>query len=153
MSIPVFFAWMALCCGYAIWRGGAPERIAAGLQMGAYVLTLLLHYAIDAAGYRSASVATAAIDVLLAALAMLGWRSTRFWPLWIAAWQLAAIVAHLAKTIDPAMLASGYAIQAQFWAYPMLAATAAGAWRHRQRLRQGRDDPSWKSAIDPRVAH
>lgn len=153
MSIPLFLAWMALCCGYAGWRGGAPERIGAGLQVGAFALTVFVHRAFDAAGFRSANVATAAIDVLLlAALVTLAWRSTRYWPLWIAGWQLAAIVAHLAKTIDPAMLASGYAIQAQIWAYPMLAATAAGAWRHHLRLRDGRDDPSWKPTADARLA-
>lgn len=136
---------MVLCCGYAAARGGAPERAAAMLQVGAFALNLPVHFMLDGVGYRSAIIGTATIDLtLLAALIILAWRSTRFWPLWVAGWQLAAIVAHLAKLLDPAMIPAGYAIQAQIWAYPMLAATAAGAWRHRSRRAAGDADPPWK---------
>ncbi len=145
MSIFLFLLLMALCCGYALARGGAPERLAAGLQVGAFVLTLMVHRLFEGQAFRAISLGTAAVDVgLLLALIVLAWRCTRFWPLWIAGWQLAAIVGHLAKLLDPEMLPAGYAIQAQIWAYPMLAATAAGAWRHRSRLAAGDPDPSWK---------
>jgi hypothetical protein len=145
VSILLFLILMALCCGYALARGGAPERYAAGLQIGAFVLTLLVHRLFEGQAFQVISLGTAAIDVvLLLALIVLAWRSTRFWPLWIAGWQLAAIVAHLAKLLDPAMLPAGYAIQAQIWAYPMLVATAAGAWRHRARRAAGDADPPWK---------
>ncbi|KQS04747.1 hypothetical protein ASG11_11215 [Sphingomonas sp. Leaf357] len=147
VSVLLFLIWLVLCCGYALLRGGAPERVAAGLLVLSYALGLPVHWMIDAAGYRSAVIGTATIDVLLlVALIVLAWRSTRFWPLWVAGWQLAAIVAHLAKLLDPAMLATGYAIQAQIWAYPMVLATAAGAWRHRDRRRSGDPDPPWKSS-------
>ncbi len=147
MSLPFFLCLMAMCCGYALWRGGAPERWAAALQITAFALGVPVHFALDAVGYRSAIVGTATIDVLLLiALTWLAWRSTRFWPLWIAGWQLAAIVAHFAKVLDPDMLAAGYAIQAQIWAYPMLLLTAIGAVRHRRRVCAGLSDPSWKAA-------
>ena len=147
MSLPIFLIWLILCCGYALLRGGAPERAGAGLLVLAFALGLPVHWAFDAAGYRSAIAGTAAIDVaLLAALVILAQRSTRFWPLWVAGWQLAAIIAHLAKLLDPGMLAVGYAIQAQIWAYPMVLATAIGAWRHRARLAAGDADPPWKIA-------
>lgn len=145
MSILLFLGLMALCCGYALLRGGAPERVAAGLQVGAFAFTILVHRLFEGAAFQVTSVGTAVIDlVLLMALIVLAWRSTRFWPLWIAGWQLAAIVAHLAKLLDPAMIPAGYAIQAQIWAYPMLVATAAGAWRHRSRCTAGDADPPWK---------
>ena len=144
MSVSVFIALLALCCGYALWRGGAPERVAAALQIGAFVLTLAAHRLFEG-GFRSVDIGTAAIDLaLLTALVVLAWRSTRFWPLWVGGWQLAAIIAHLAKMLDPNMMATGYAIQAQIWAYPMLLATAAGAWRHQVRRRAGDADPAWK---------
>lgn len=148
MSIAIFLVLMALCCGYALLRGGAPERVAAGLQIGAFAITILVHRLFEGSAFRVASIGTATIDAaLLAALTVLAWRSTRFWPLWVAGWQLAAIVAHLAKLLDPAMLPAGYAIQAQIWAYPMLVATAAGAWRHRARLAAGDADPPWKPML------
>lgn len=136
---------MTLCCGYSAVLGGAPERAAAALQVSAFALNVPVHFLLDGIGYRSAIIGTAVIDVmLLTALIVLAWRSTRFWPLWVAGWQLAAIVAHLAKLIDPAIMPAGYAIQAQIWAYPMLIATAAGSWRHRARVAAGDADPSWK---------
>lgn len=145
MSLILFLVLLVCCCGYSLIRGGAPERIGAGLQVGAFALNLPVHFLLDASGYRSAIVGTAAIDVLLlVALIVLAWRSTRFWPLWVAGWQLAAIVAHLAKGLDPGMLPAGYAIQAQIWAYPMLLATAAGTFRHRRRVAAGDPDPAWK---------
>ena len=145
VSLYLFLSLMVVCCGYSAVRGGAPERAAAALQIGAFALNLPVHFFLDQSGYRSAIVGTAAIDVtLLVALTLLAWRSTRFWPLWVAGWQLAAIVAHLTKLIDPSMMPAGYAIQAQIWAYPMLVATAAGSWRHHARVAVGDCDPSWK---------
>ncbi len=148
MSFLLFLGWLILCCSYALVRGGAPERVAAGLMVAAFVAGIPTHLVLRAAGYRSADLATAAIDVaLLGAIVVLAWRSTRYWPLWMAAWQLAAVVAHAAKLLDPSMQATGYAIQAQIWAYPMVAAAAIGTWRHRRRREAGYPDPAWKSAI------
>lgn len=145
MSLGVFLGLLILCCGYAALGGGAPERWSAGLQTVAFALGLPVHRALDAVGYRSAIAGTAAIDVaLLVALSLLAWRSTRYWTVWIAGWQFAAVIAHFAKLLDPGMHNVGYAIQAQVWAYPMLLATAVGAWRHRARCRAGDIDPAWK---------
>lgn len=146
MSILLFACLMGTCCSYALIRGAAPERIAAGLQIAAFALTLLLHGLFDVAGFTSTAFGTAIVDAaLFMALSVLAWRSTRFWPLWIAGWQLAAIVGHLARVLDPAMLPLGYAIQATFWSYPMLIATAIGARRHRMRVAGGDPDPAWKN--------
>lgn len=148
MSFLFFLGWLVLGCGYALARGGAPERAAAGMMLAAFAAGIPVHIAMGAAGYRSAELATVAIDVLLlGALTVLAWRATRFWPLWVAGWQAAAVVAHLAKMLDPGMQATGYAIQAQIWGYPMVAAAAIGAWRHRRRLRAGIVDPPWKSML------
>ena len=145
MSLIVFLALLLSCCGYALWQGGAPERVAAGAQIGAFAINLPLHFAFEGSRYGETISATALLDVmLLIGLVVLAWRSTRYWPLYLAGCQFAAIVGHLAKTIDPTMQATGYAVQAQIWAYPMLILTAAGAWRHRARRRTGDPDPAWK---------
>lgn len=146
MSISFFLTLMVVCCGYALLRGGTPERIAAGLQVGAYALTLAMRRIVDLTDFRAVSVGAASVDAaLLVALFLLAWRSTRYWPLWITGWQTAVMVAHFAKLLDPAMRSSGYALQTQLWAYPMLIATAIGAWRHQARLAAGDPDPSWKA--------
>lgn len=148
MSFVLFLTLLVCFCGYALARGGAPERVGAALQFAAFGVGLSLHRSLDALGYRTAILGTATIDVvLLAALVLLAWRSTRYWPLWIAGWQFATVVAHLAKLLNPDMLPLGYAIQAQIWAYPMAITTGIGAWRHRARLAAGRADPAWKGAV------
>lgn len=145
MSLPVFLMLMVMTCGYALVRGGAPERVAGGLLIGAFLLGLPVHLAMGAAGYASAIAGAAAIDVaLLVALIVLAHRSTRYWPLWVAGWQMAAVIAHLAKMLDPTMQATGYAVQAQIWGYPMVLAVGIGAVRHRLRRRAGDPDPAWK---------
>lgn len=150
MNLLLFVALLSSCCGYALWRGGAPERIGAGLQIAAFATGFPVRLLVDQQGYARLAAGMMAVDwMLFAALVVLAWRSTRFWPLWIAAWQAAALTGHLAKFIDPGMLPTGYAVQAQAWAYPMLLATAAGAWRHRRRVLAGRADPAWKPASDP----
>jgi hypothetical protein len=144
VSFPLFLVLLVGCCGYAIVRGGTPERWSAALQLAAFVAGMPLH--LVKADYRSLEIAALLIDATLCVgLFVIAWRSTRFWPLYVTAWQLTTVLVHLAKGVDPAMLPAGYAIQAQLWAYPMLLATAAGAWRHQQRLRAGLPDPAWKA--------
>jgi hypothetical protein len=145
VSFLFFLLWLTLGCGYALTRGGPPERVAAGLMVAAFAAGIPVHMAFGAAGYRSAALSAVAIDVLLlGALIVLAWRSTRFWPLWMAACQLAAVLSHVVKLVDPAMQATGYAIQAQIWAYPMVPLAAIGAWRFQRRLRAGVIEPAWK---------
>lgn len=146
MNLFLFPMLLMGCCGYALVRGGEPERAAGALLITAFALGLPVHQLVDASGYRSTLFGTGSIDLaLLVALTVLAWRSNRFWPIWIAGWQLAAVMAHVAKTLDPTMLSTGYAVQAQLWCYPMVLAVAAGTWRHRSRVAAGDPDPAWKA--------
>ena len=146
MSLVLFIAILLVTCGYALVRGGAPERCAGGLLIGAFVIDEIVHRLVDGRAYATVEMGSAIVDLtLLALLVVLAHRSTRFWPLWVAGWQLAAVVAHAAKLIDSTMQATGYAVQAQVWAYPMVLAVGIGAVRHRLRRRAGDPDPPWKT--------
>lgn len=119
--------------------------VAASLQLGAYLIGFLMPR-LDEPG-SGARVATGfyMLDAaLLIGLAILAIRSTRFWPLWIAGFQTAAVIAHTAKMLDPSMLAFGYALQVRGWGYPMLLVMALGTWRHGRRVHLAGTDPSWK---------
>lgn len=146
MSLVFFLVLLLACCGYALLRGGAPERIAGGLLIGAFAVDELVHRLIDGRLYATVELGSMFVDLaLLVALVVLAHRSTRYWPLWVAGWQLAAVIAHIAKLLDPTMQATGYAVQAQVWGYPMVLALGAGAMRHRLRRRAGDPDPAWKT--------
>lgn len=149
MSLLLFLVVLFGCCGYALWRGGGPERWAAGLQLGAFAIDDVVHRLIDGSSYATVEIGSFTLDVaLLLALIVLAHRSTRYWPLWLGGWQIAAIVAHITKTLDPGMAAAGYAFQAAFWAYPMLFATAWGAVRHQRRVKAGIYRPAWRSMVE-----
>ena len=146
MSLFLFLGLLLLTGVYALARGGPPERASALLQLGAFAADELVHRLVDGRAYTALAAGSALVDLaLLVALIVLASRSTRHWPLWVAGWQLAAIVAHIAKLVDPSMQATGYAIQLQIWAYPMLLATGAGAWRYHARRRAGVIEPDWKT--------
>lgn len=148
MSLFLFLGLLGVTCMYALARGGAPERIAAGLYLGAFAVDELVHRLIDGRSYATVEVGSLLLDTaLLLALILLAWRSTRHWTQWVAAWQLAAVVAHIAKLLVPAMEATGYAFQAQVWSYPIVTITAIGAWRFRERWKAGVREADWKSAV------
>ncbi len=145
MSLILFLAVLGLSCAYALARGGAPERIAAGLYLGAFAVDELVHRTVDGSSYATVEVGSLLLDLaLLLGLILLAWRSTRHWTQWVAGWQLAAVVAHLAKLLVPSMEATGYAFQAQLWAYPIVTTTAIGAWRFRERWNAGIREADWK---------
>lgn len=153
MSLFLFLAVLGLSCLYALARGGAPERIAGGLYLAAFAVDELVHRTIDGSSYTTVEMGSFLLDlVLLLALILLAWRSTRHWTQWVAGWQLAAVVAHLAKLIDPTMHATGYAFQAQVWSYPIVITTAIGAWRYRDRLAAGIIEADWKAPAGPPIA-
>lgn len=148
MSALLFLVLLVGCCGYAFWRGGAPERIAAGLQATAFAVGITVHRLTETGRYATVLPGTMIVDlVLLAALATLAHRSTRFWPLWLGGFQFAAVVAHVTKAIDPGMLPLGYAFQTALWGYVMLLGMAIGTLRHQRRLAAGDPDTPWKSML------
>ena len=144
MNTFYLFASMLLLCGaYAALWGGACERWAAGLQVAAFGLGLPWWRLLFVPAYLVAPFF--AIDILLLlALAALAMRARRFWPIWVAGFQAAAVLVHLAKAIAPAMVPQGYSILIQFWGYPMILLTTAGTCWHRRRCRRGTDRP-WRT--------
>lgn len=143
MNTFYLFASMLLLCGsYAALWGGACERWAAGLQVAAFALGLPWWRLLFVPRFFVAPFF--AIDVLLlVALMVLAVRARRFWPIWVAGFQAAAVIVHCAKTVAPLMVPQGYSILVQFWGYPMILLTAAGAYWHHGRARHGTDLP-WR---------
>lgn len=142
-TVTFFVVAQILASGYACWRGGAPERLAA--------LALLIAMCATASVPHSHFISYHSIywDVVRVDLALFVWLTAvaliadRFWPMTIAALQLVALMAHGVKGYDHAVVAVAYWLVVGKTAYLMLAVLAIGTSRHHHRRRQGFPEYAW----------
>ena len=95
----LFVVLLAATAAYSFWRGDRENRLAATLCVGAVVMTQLL---LQPVTHRFASVETKVFAVDLATFAgftVIALGSSRFWPLWIAGFQLSTLIGHVLKAI------------------------------------------------------
>lgn len=136
MNILFYFALLALVSGYALFRGGREEKIAAAVCIAASLGSRAIFRA-SGVSYDNLQPAIAAIDFgVLAAFIAIALKTTRFWPLWVAGLQLTATTGHMLKLLDPALVPFAYGAALASWSYPILLIIAVGTWRvSRGRLR------------------
>ena len=112
-------------CGVAMLRGGRYERLAAGVMLAGWALTMVVYRA----GFRQTEWGILLVD--LAALGVFVWialNSPRYWPIFAAGFHLLAIVTHLARTIDQQVGAWAYLTAEILWGYFLAFAIGYGAW-------------------------
>lgn len=150
LRVALFGLLLSLSCGYAIWRGGAPERIVGGAMLSAFVATLFAHADY---GLRFSNVETGVLIIdtmLMIALLFVALRADRGWPLILAGLHLCTMGAHMVRLIDPDMIRVTYALMIAVWSYPMLLGLLVGTHRHRSRLRERGFDLDWSLPIPAR---
>lgn len=144
----IFYAVQIAASAFALWRGGAPERVLGLALLLAAVSTQVLQ---DDIAVRFAGVE---LDVLLVDLALLGvmlaitLHADRFWPAWATALHLLGTGAHLARAISPDVIRLTYAVLAAAWSYPIVVLLVIGTFRHASRIRAKGWDLDW-SRQDP----
>lgn len=133
MSPLLYWSMLILICGFAFRRGRRYERIGAAICLGGSAATLFVH-ALSRVDYVGIAQGDMAIDfAVLAGFVAIALRSDRFWPLWIAGFQLTSSTAHLMKAIDQSLIPQAYAAAERFWSYPILLILAVGCWRQYRR--------------------
>lgn len=146
--IVIFDALLAVCCGYALWRGGPPERVVGGSLILAYVATLISYSSLARRFYGVEQGVFATDVVLLVLLIVVAIRADRGWPLVVAALQLDTVGTHVLKQLDPGMIRVTYALLIAVWSYPMLLVLGIGTFRHQARLGRLGYDTSWSLRRD-----
>ena len=130
------------CAAFAFVRGGAPEKVVAA----AFIVSAAASYAaIPARGhFHGVEFGLLLIDAgLLAVLMAVALWANRFWPIWIASFQLFALLVHVARAYQQDILPIVYYAVISCIAYPMLAMLVIGTVRHFRRVRRYGADPDW----------
>jgi hypothetical protein len=143
MHILLFAMFQLLVSGYALFRGGAPERLVALFMVVAAVATGLMSPQ-GPPDFTRLVRALLMIDLaFLVAVMAVALFADRYWPLWIAALQLTTLAVHGVRVYDPTLVPYAYAWTVAKAAYLMLFLLIAGVWRHEARTRSGRAEYDW----------
>ncbi len=115
---------MPLACGFALWRGGGPERRAAIAIAVAWIGSMV----VDVDAWRGVQWGIMAIDVLLLVyLGALTVASRRVWLLFATAIQLLIVATHFAFVFDSAVGNLGFFSAYYLWSWLELACLVWGA--------------------------
>ncbi len=107
-------------CAFAIRCGGAPEQIVAWVVLATFVADPILHLVFKRT-FETVDPTHVIIDVArFAGIAAVALRANRFWPIWLSAFQLLALAAHLAKTMDLHIHPVIYGAMSAMWSYGIL---------------------------------
>jgi hypothetical protein len=140
----VWPAALMVVCALAIWRGRDNERLAAGMDLASWALTVVV--------FQDNSNATqwpvVMIDALLfAGLLWIALRSSRHWPMFAAGFALLLLVTHLASAADPSIGGWAYLTAGIMFSYLILAAIAYGAITAPRRYAEieAQAEPTWRA--------
>lgn len=140
-----FIALLIVCCAFAFWAGGGPERVGAAIYGVSVVFTILFASAAPVR-WHSVEVGVLIVDVLVfLAFVVLALRANRFWPIWVSSLLGLGVLGHLARWLGPDVVPWAYAVMLSLWSYPIVALVALGTWSHQRRLTRHGADPSWSS--------
>lgn len=143
LRIAIFLILLLGICGYALWRGGAPERIAAGAMLAATVGSALARSEVQ---YRFVDIEVGLFTIdalLLIILFAVALRADRGWPILVCALHLGTVGAHAIKLIAPDMIRVTYVVMVTAWSWPMVIALGIGTWRHCDRMKSQGYDLDW----------
>jgi hypothetical protein len=138
--------WLG-ACGYALLRGGTPERIMAlCFVAGALLSPIVQHLEHGRSGaFHRIELGVLSIDTLMFAVTMwLALYSTRGWSFPMASMQATLPISHLANATAPQGVPNAYFAMAVFIALPQLALLGVATWRHRRRLSTIGIDFAWE---------
>lgn len=128
-----------LVAAYAFGRGRLDERLAVTICVLGSLATIWLSRS-DSTYYSDIEAGILTVDVLaLAGFIAVALRSARFWPLWVAGFQLTSVSSHFIKALHWSLIPQVYAAAERFWIYPIFLAIVVGTWRSHHRWQREAD--------------
>lgn len=147
--VALFLLLWASCSAYALWRGGAPERVAAGIIIAGVAASAV---AASGPGHRWNDVELGLLLVdglMLAGFIVLIVRANRLWPIAMTALMIVQVTGHLLKGLDPQLYPFLYWMTSSIWSYLVVLLQVPAVWLHQKRLRTHGHDVSWNNSSAP----
>jgi peptidoglycan biosynthesis protein MviN/MurJ (putative lipid II flippase) len=142
-----FLALLIVSTCYALAKGDRPERIGAFTLCAGALLSVWVARPLGPR-FRHIEVGILAIDIaILGIFLWLSLRSTRFWPLWIAALLGTEVIVHLGVMVAPTVVREAYMDAVAMWSWAAQVILAVATWRHRTRLKRMDADVPWKPSL------
>ncbi|WP_448662509.1 hypothetical protein ACG3SL_17860 [Sphingomonas sp. CJ20] len=130
---------------YAIRCGGHPERIVGILVLSTMAADPILHLSF-ALRFWAVDPTHVLIDITrFIALFAIALRANRFWPIWLSAFQLLALAAHLAKAMDLTIHPVVYGLMQAMWSYGIVIGLILATRVHQRLTAGGAMRRSWSS--------
>lgn len=136
MSFSHLYQWISLAAllistGVALWRGGWPERLAAGAMILAWLASGLLY---KTRLWFGPQTAVFLVDLaLLLVLLFIALRSDRWWPMWACGFHGLTLILTLATLLDTRISnRAGYIAGGGVFSYLVMLALFLGAVRRRR---------------------
>jgi hypothetical protein len=139
----VFIALALSATGYAILRGGRPERLM-GATLLIAVAASIVAQKLSPVDFEGTNVPLLLIDLaFLLVSVIVALQANRIWPIWFAACIALLQLAHAMRALDPDLWPIAYAAMISILSYPPLLILAVGTWRHRRRVARHGSDADW----------
>ncbi len=120
---------LAVTCGYAVLRGGRPERFGVLINVVGSVVSLVVRL-FFASAWLPAALSILAIDIAVAVgFFWLATTTTRFWPIWAFGFALSNLLMSVAGALLPRTELFVYHTGLGIYAYLALGALALGTYR------------------------
>jgi len=132
-----FYVLLLGSCGYALARGGRPERQVAAMFIAATLLSKMAAWNVSG-HFIDFEVGLFAIDLaLLVGLVAVALTSDRYWPIWLTTLHAYTVVAHLGRLLGPATIFHVYVGNSGITVDPALLLLAFATLRHTRRVASG----------------
>lgn len=124
-----YLVMLVACVFFIFWKGRFEERVVASALLAGSVLTAFIH-ATRSGDWLDPHVALLANEAAVTAVILtVAFRSKRFWPLPVAAFQLIAMLAQIISMIGENLESYAVGVTQGMWAYMQLLILVIGTWR------------------------
>jgi hypothetical protein len=122
-------------CLYALWRGGAPERLSGAVFLVAWGVSFVVeNRAAEAVRQPGVLAVDAALLVFLCVLAL---RTRRPWAVWASVFQLLEVTSHVAVALDARVRTTAFLSALVMWSFLVLGALVRGTFAADRRRATG----------------